>query len=518
MRLADARTALRAGEIFLARHSLIQFIRLVAPWFKIEAAHVTICHYLEAAVDGTIPRLMIHMPPRTGKSEIVSKLFIAWYLGKYPLDKVLHASHSKEMIEEFFESISEYIDSDVYRLIFPDVEIAKAKGTRFTIQSKDAGRRGEYRAISVETRVAGFGANLAMIDDPVSEQDFLSPHKRNKIERWYRAGFITRQQPERSIIIIMATRWITDDLPGRLIKLARQNPDADQWTVLSIPAFVNMKTADVINAIAKREDHVEHDPLLEGQSFLPRRFSKRFLNGQKANLIPEDWGAQYMQKPMDVEGNILKKALFEPWKGELPDVDLQVTFWDTAYLEKETADYTARSTYGVFRRKVTFEGQEFEQYRVILLDANRERIDAAELPNTVVRYQQEVGSDHIVIEDKGSGITLLQELQTITRIPLPVQPWLPPAPGTDKVARASITAGILYWAPLYVPDADWAKELIDEALRFPFAPHDDLTDTLTMMAIWMRSNGLLGTPMDVLSEEDQKDQDLAPKVKKATYG
>lgn len=524
--------AVRQAQIYLARNSLLAFIRTVAPWFIIEECHVAICLHLEAAERGEIDRLMIHMPPRAGKTSIVSVFYVAWYFGRHPDDKVLSASHSNELVQDNLAEVLNIMRSEIYLEIFPETVIKSAKARQFTLQNDGTKPAGVFNGAGMGKKIAGKGANLGVIDDLISEQEALSPVMKNKAERWYKSGFYTRLQPERAIVIVMATRWAHDDPPGRLQKLAKENPEADQWTILSIPAILDEDSARILNACA-REDPIlaanDNQPLQAGDSFAPIRFPIERVRRSKANMLPRDFNAQYMQRPTDNEGSILLASMFRVWEKKVPECVYIASFYDTAWEEKQESDYSARITVGIFEDTVTIDtggktadNREVKQYRPFLVEAWRDRLQSPALFNEAVEHYKLHRPDRILVEKKASGIGLVQALRNHESPAIPVQSWLPDLGRgmNDKITRANLSALTLGQAPLRHLKRQWATDFIEECKQFPFGQHDDWVDCLTMAILWLRKHHLIQLPTDVMSEEDELERDVALQTakKRRLYG
>jgi predicted phage terminase large subunit-like protein len=509
--------ALQNAELLLARETLRGFIRLIDPSFVMEEVHILICLALEASVRGEpgFDRIMISMPPRTGKSRVVSVFFVAWYFGKAPRDKVMSTSHSIDLVSGHAAEVAEIMRSDVYRMIFPEAILQRSTGKHMVLEagSNDGTQAGSFFGAGVGAGIAGKGFNLGIIDDPHSEQTYKSKLLKDKIWNWYSAGFYTRRQPERNIIIVMATRWAYDDLPGRLLDQASRNQHSDQWMVLNIPAILDQRTVHTLLAAAETDEIIKAEgvkALKPGVSFAPRRFDAAFLRKSRAVMTERDWNAQYMGRPSEDEGSILLSDHFRLWvKKDPPECVLTASFWDTALEDGDDNDYTARLTLGLFERSYTHEGREFRHLQPIMLEAKQERLKAAYLRDRVTEHQKIWQCDRIVIEKKASGIQLIQELQ-LQHPPVPVEGWLPSGSRrlSDKVARANLSSIVLSSCPIWYMDRQWAADFISQCLQFPYGQHDDWVDTLTMAVLWMRRHGLIQLPTDEMTE----DEDLQQKV------
>ena len=253
-----------------SQDNYLKFVKKIWPSFIEGKHHKIYADKLQKVADGKIKRLIVNMPPRHTKSEFASYLFPAWLMGKRPDLKIIQATHTAELAVGFGRKVKNLIDSDDFRDIFPDIKLAtdaKASGR----WSTNGG--GEYYAVGVGGALAGRGADLCIIDDPVSEQDALSPTSLDSIYEWYTSGPRQRLQPGGSIIIVM-TRWGIKDLTARVI--AKQSEGgADKWEVVEFPAIF----PDTNNVL------------------WPEYWSREELDGVKASIPVAKWNAQYMQNP-----------------------------------------------------------------------------------------------------------------------------------------------------------------------------------------------------------------------------
>ena len=196
----------------------MDFVKRIWPSFIEGRHHKIYADKLQQVADGKIKRLIVNMPPRHTKSEFASYLFPSWLMGKRPDLKIIQATHTAELAVGFGRKVKNLIDSDDFRDVFPDVKLAadaKASGRWST------NKGGEYYAVGVGGALAGRGADLLIIDDPVSEQDALSPTALDSIYEWYTSGPRQRLQPGGSIIIVM-TRWGIKDLTETSSRGCRQ--------------------------------------------------------------------------------------------------------------------------------------------------------------------------------------------------------------------------------------------------------------------------------------------------------
>jgi predicted phage terminase large subunit-like protein len=443
-----------------SQENYLTFVKKIWPSFIEGKHHKIYADKLQKVADGKIKRLIINMPPRHTKSEFASYLFPAWLMGRRPDLKIIQATHTAELAVGFGRKVKNLIDSDDFRDIFPDIKLAtdaKASGR----WSTNGG--GEYYAVGVGGALAGRGADLCIIDDPVSEQDALSPTALDSIYEWYTSGPRQRLQPGGSIIIVM-TRWGIKDLTARVI--AKQSEGgADKWEVVEFPAIFP-ETNNVL---------------------WPEYWSREELDGVKASIPVAKWNAQYMQNPTAEEGAIIKREWWNVWDhAKPPRCSYIIQSYDTAFSKNDRADYSAITTWGIF---TPVEGQ---GDAIILLDAEKGRWDFPELKQRAFELNESYEPDMILIEQKASGTPLTQELR---RMGIPVTPFTP-SKGADKFARMNACAPVFESGMVWRPDANFAEEVVEECASFPHGDHDDLADSMTQAILRFRQGGFISTPDD----------------------
>ena len=421
--------------------------------------HLVLIEYLEAVARLDIPRLMVFLPPGSAKSTYSSMIFPAWYLGNNPTKNVIAASHSAELAERFGRRVRGFFSQAEHERIF---------GVGVSKESSAAGRwsttkGGEYFAAGAGAGIAGFRADLGIIDDPFrNREDADSATIRDKIWEWYKADFRTRLKPSSSRILIQ-TRWHVDDLAGRLLN--DEKGGGPKWHVLSIPM----------------ECDSEDDPLERkiGERLWPEWFTDEMVVEAKSDS--RGWTALYQQSPTIDGGNILKKQWWREWTKSAPVCSYIIQSWDTAYSDADlkTNSYSARTTWGVFRPTE-------DEIAVILIEAWHDRVDYPDLKKEALRSYLDQKPDCVLIEKKASGQSLIQDLR---RSGLPVATY---QPDRDKVARAYAVQSMLECGHIYYPARRWADDVIDECAQFPSGAHSDWVDTCTQAWLRIRNSGMLG--------------------------
>jgi hypothetical protein len=223
-----------------AYDDLLAFCKKMDPNYLVGRHHRMLANMLMAIERGDKDRICVNMPPRHGKSQLVSIFYPAWFLGRNPDKKVMMVSHTTDLAVDFGRKVRNLISTDAYRGIFPTVSLA--------IDSKSAGRwntnmKGEYFACGIGSSIAGRGADLLLVDDPHSEQDVLNGNF-DVFERayeWFTFGARTRLMPGGRVAIVQ-TRWHLDDLTGRVTRDMAKNEKADQYEIVEFPAILDTKT------------------------------------------------------------------------------------------------------------------------------------------------------------------------------------------------------------------------------------------------------------------------------------
>ena len=443
----------------------MSFVKYVWPDFIEGAHHKIYAEKLQAVADGKIKRLIINMPPRHTKSEFASYLFPTWLMGRDPTKKIIQATHTAELAVGFGRKVKNLIENEDFQDIFPDVKLAvdaKASGR----WSTNAG--GEYYAVGVGGALAGRGADLAIIDDPVSEQDALSATALDSIYEWYTSGPRQRLQPGGSIIIVM-TRWSIRDLTAKV--LAKQSEKgADKWDIVEFPAIMP-----------------------SGKSLWPEYWKLEELEGVKASIPVGKWNAQYMQNPTAEEGAIIKREWWQKWeKEDPPECNYIIQSYDTAFSKSDRADYSAVTTWGIFTES------ESNEEHIMLLDAVKGRWEFPQLKEEANELYKLYDPDMVLIEQKGSGMPLTQELR---RMGIPVTPFTP-SRGADKFTRMHSCAPVFESGMVWCPETNFADEVMEECASFPNGEHDDLADSMTQAILRFRQGGFIVTPTDYNDEDD----------------
>ena len=466
-----------------AKTDPIAFAKYVYPGFKVGPHHRKLAKIFSDVIEGKKKRVIINIAPRMGKSEFSSYLFPAFYLGQDPTKKIIMATHTAGLSEDFGRRVRNLLESEEYHEVFPNTVVAddqKAAGKWST------GAGGQYYAVGVGGALAGRGADLFVIDDPHSEQD-IKANSRATFDNawsWFQTGPLQRLMPNGAIIVIM-TRWSLIDLTGRLLNYNIQNPDSEPWELVELPAILNQDTENE-------------------KSLWPAQWPLDLLKQKKQQMDPRYWNAQYMQNPTSDMAALVSRKDWKIWEAdEPPPCEYIIQSWDTAHETKNTSDYSACTTWGVW-----YNEEDGNSTNLILLDAFKDRMTFPDLKQAALKHYKEWQPDAFIVEKKAAGGPLIQELR---RAGIPVQEFTP-SRGNDKMVRLNAVADLFTSGRVWAPDTRWAREVIEEIASFPVGEHDDFVDTCTQALLRYRQGGFISL------ESDEKDDDFLYKYRrKAAY-
>ena len=434
---------------------------------------------------------MFFLPPRSTKSVICSKLFPAWYIGRKPNHEILTVSHSDQLSSDFGRTVRDIVDTELFHGMFPGVTLkrdVRAAGKWMTNQN------GQYYAAGIRSKVAGRGAHVALLDDVMSETEAFSPAGRKFAQEWYPAGIRTRIMPGGSIVIIN-TRYHWEDICGWLLAMQEEfdTPTKERWKVISIPAWLDEKSAKLLN-------------LEEGHSYFPEwksdeelRLVEREIKGSNGTKY---WESLYMQNPTPEKGSAIKTEWFQWWEyDEPPGCDFILQSLDTAFSTKQSADFSVIQTWGIFNLfdEDADTGDEFIVPNLILLGSVKERLEYPDLRRIAKEEYLRYRPDFCVVEKKASGQSLIQDLR---RSGLPVLEY---SPDRDKLSRVHTASPMLESGKVWLPKGkDWARDLFDEAIMFPYGAHDDQVDAMTMAIHYVKDSWRLEHPDDPDWEDEPR--------------
>ena len=456
-------------KIDYSKNNFLYFVKQMWPEFIAGAHHKIIADKLEGIATGELKRLIVNMPPRHTKSEFASYLFPAWMIGRKPKMKIIQATHTTELAVSFGRKVKNLLERDDYKEIFPDANLSA--------DSKASGRwdtkaGGMYYAVGVGSNLAGRGGDLIVIDDPHSEQTAMSNSGFEDAWEWYTGGPRQRLQPGGAIVLVQ-TRWSQKDMTGQLIKSMAKDPLADQWEVIELPAIMP-----------------------SGSASWPEYWSLPDLESVKASIPPSKWNAQYQQNPTGEDNAIIPRSWWKRWKKKnVPDLKYVIQSYDTAFTKRETSDYSAITTWGVFSP------EEGGPPGLILLDSKKGRWDFPELKGIALEEYEYWDPDTVIVEAKASGLPLTHELRN-TGIPVVN---FTPSKGNDKVSRVHSVSPLFEAGMVWAPEETFADEMIEEVAAFPNGEYDDLVDSMTQALMRYRQGNFVNLPSDDWGDEEVKE-------------
>jgi predicted phage terminase large subunit-like protein len=419
-----------------------------------------IARALEDCFTGKIKRLIINVPPRSLKSHCVSIAFVAWLLGHRPNAKVIAASYAQDLSDKLARDCRQLMASEFYQNLFQTrLSSSKAAVNEFETTS------GGYRvSTSAGGPMTGRGADFIIIDDPLKSDDGLSDARRKSTNEWFDSTVPTRLNSKvDGCIILIMQRLHEDDLAGHLL-------DSGDWVHLNFPAI----------AEKDEEYQIEH-PLLgsrtvrrrEGDLLHPDREPLHVLEAMKKTLGSYNFAGQYQQAPAPHGGGMVKTEWFRRYtEAEKPEkFSFIFQSWDTASTQTTFSDYSVCTTWGIHKGNF------------YLLHVLRKRMEFPELKRTVLLQANAFTVRNILIEDKASGIQLIQELRAQGLIGVSAY-----KSDQHKAVRMNSVTLTLEQGCVFLPaGAPWLEDFLHELSLFPNGKHDDQADSMSQALDWYKN-------------------------------
>ena len=418
-----------------------------------------ICTCIDQAIEkyrqGISTFWVISVPPRHGKSEIISRKLPAHFLGLFPDSKVILSGHTSDLVEGFSEESRDLIKTQQYQELFPSVTVSTTNSgaSHWSIE----GREGECFSCGISGSMAGQGGDLIIMDDFCrGRAEAESPTIREKTWNAFSNDFMTRRAPV-SIVFVLATRWHVDDVIGRIENRMQEDPNFPRFEMKIIPAF--------------------SDDYPSGTLF-PERFAKVWYEEQRAVLGEYGTASLLQQSPIIRGGNLLCTDYIQKHFSleEYPEMQYY-RIWDLAHTAKERAkvdpDYTSGTKLG-FRSKPG-SPRELELW---IKDVKRVRMNAPERDNMIVTVTDQDGPYvKVGVENSMDAKDAYQTLKSILaghRVVLSVTGQ------GDKVVRATPLEPIFTAGNVHVlANAPWLHAWLEEIAAFPKGAHDDQVDNLS---------------------------------------
>jgi predicted phage terminase large subunit-like protein len=404
-------------------------------------------------------RLIITQPPRSLKSICASVSYVAWATGHDPSKRFACASYSHELAASFTRQFRAVVTSDWYRALFPAVRLAKETETE-CVTTRGGGRF----AVPVGGSFTGRGADVIIIDDPMKADDAQSDKARRTVIDWYATTLLSRLDDKQTgAIILVMQRLHEDDLAGKLLR-------EDKWFHLDLPA------------IAESDHDIFIGPGIihrrcKGDVLHPSREPLELLEGIKHEMGSLTFSAQYLQRPVPLEGNLIKREWIK-WYETAPSRDIGrrvVQSWDVASTTAETRDWSVCTTWLIIKRSY------------YLLDVWRGRLEFPQLRRKLIALARDHRPIRILVEKAGPGLHLIQELRTNREpgVPLPIGI----TPEGDKLVRMEAQCARFEAEQVYLPkEAPWLSDFLHEILAFPNARYDDQIDSVSQFLNWAEND------------------------------
>jgi predicted phage terminase large subunit-like protein len=488
------------------RASLLGFTLATYPTYQVNWHHQLIAAHLDRFVAGDIQRLMVFAQPRSGKSELVSRRLPAYILGRDPDATIIAASYGADLARRMNRDVQRIIDDPGYERLFPATRLwgknVRSVASGSWLRNSDifevVGHTGSYMGVGVGGALTGMGGKFLLLDDPVkNRKEANSPTYRQAVWEWYTSTFYTRLAPGGRILLIV-TRWHEDDLAGRLLAAAKADPDADQWTVLNLPAVAEEPVAP-------------YDPRQPGDVLWPVRWDAAEMRRKRAVVGERDWASLYQQRPAPDEGEIFKRVHWRYWQprgANLPPVtvnmadgsvievepvelparfDEQLQSWDLNFKDTATSDFVAGQVLGRLGADKFLLDYVCERWGIVAaMDAIR---------SWRVKWPRAVA---ILIEDKANGPAVIQMLRK------EIAGLIAVTPEGGKVSRAYAAAPEVEAGNVYLPHphiAPWVARFIGSAAAFPNAANDDDVDAFTQAIIrWQDAGQVATAPAQITSQ------------------
>lgn len=435
---------------------------------------------LDRCRTGKTNRQIINLPPRTLKSHAASVAFPAWLFGHDPTVQIICASYGQDLADKHARDCRTLMTSDFYRGLFPGTVLSEAKKT---VNDFATTRQGFRMATSVGGVLTGRGADIIILDDILKPEDALSETRRKAANEWYFSTLLSRlNSKEHGVIIIVMQRLHQEDLVGEVL-------DRGAWEVLSLPAIAPDNETHHYETFLGQKTFSR----LAGEALHPERDTVETLNTIRESIGEYNFQSQYQQDPLSREGGMIKRDWLKYYTpDQLPfRIRYRLQSWDTAQKAEEIHDYSVCTTWGL------------AEGRFYLLDVFRARLTYPQLKRKAAELYQKFRPNKVLIEDKASGISLMQEFKS--EGVYFVEPYKP-EPGSDKVMRFGAQSIKFEGGRVLLPEsAPWLDDYVREITGFPGSKHDDQVDSTSQaleflgtkahaMGIWSRlaSNGTNG--------------------------
>lgn len=473
---SQQRSQLEAEAVLQFRNAgenLLDFTRFTFPNYVTNWHHEVVAAKLDAFLRGDIRRLMIFQPPRTGKSELVTRRLPAFALGQNPNLRIIAASYSGDLANSFNADAQRIMESARYQARFPHLHLPTISKFRNKDKFKQTGgeveilvpdmekpgygkKAGFYKTVGVGGSLTGFGFDIGIIDDPFkNRKEADSTVTREAVYNWYASTFLTRAEKNARFLLTM-TRWHDDDLAGRLLKKGG-------WEVITLPHL-------------KDEVYRDYDPREHGEILWEWKFGAEDIEFMRTEGGPREWASIHQQNPQQEGGNIVKREWWKFYEKLPKRFDQVIQSWDFTFKDSTSSDYVVG---GVWGRKGP------DKYLIDVVRRQAGFIESVSMIQTLSAKHPEAYTK--LIEDKANGPAIID---TLKRKMSGVVGFNPDKHGS-KEARAHAVSGQIEAGNVWLPkDAPWVHDYIEEWSAFPNGKYADQVDMTTQALIKMNTAGI----------------------------
>jgi predicted phage terminase large subunit-like protein len=425
-----------------ARRWLLPFAVAIHPDYEIANHHRLIAEKLQELEARKITHLMVFMPPRHGKSMLISELFPAWYMGRHPEHNIIFTSYNQEVAADFGRKVRNMIPEASYQSVFPGVTISDDSSSTKRFHTNGGGA---YFAVGAGGALTGRGGDLIIIDDiHKNREEAHSDSVTTAIKQWYGSTLYTRRM-QNAVVVLVQTRWSDKDLPKHLL-----DTEKNKWEILDLPAISD-----------------------EGKALWPTRFPISTLEEIKKTLGSADFEALYQQRPSPAEGSMIKRHWFKFYR-ELPKLTEKIQSWDLTFSDSKNSDFVVGQVWGSVGA---------DKY---LIDQIRGRMDFPTSIQAIRQFSYKHPETFTkIIEEKANGAAAIATLKR------EISGLIPYNPRTSKEARVMAISPEIEAGNVWLPDpsiAPWIGDWLQEVCAFPSGKHDDAIDAMTMALIRFRDS------------------------------
>jgi predicted phage terminase large subunit-like protein len=464
-----------------ARKTLLAFTQYTKEDYQVNWHHRIICEYLDQFVSGKIKRLLLSVPPRHGKSELVSRRLPAYILGRNPDINIISCSYSADLSSRMNRDVQRIIDSDSYKRLFPDTKLFGANVRTLAndtyLRNSDifeiVGHTGVYRSAGVGGGITGMGAHIGIIDDPIkNREEAMSEVFREKVWDWYTSTFYTRLEKDGQILVT-ATRWHEDDLEGRIIEHAKDDL-GDTWTVINFPAI---------------SDEIKHplDPREPGIPLWPDKYTLERLEDIKRVLGGYGWSALYQGRPTPQSGEVIKRGWWKFYRQKPDMFEKLIQSWDFAFKDLDTSSRVCGQVWGRIGANC------------YLVDEVCDHMDfPASVKAVITLTAKHPRALKKLVEGKANGTAVIAVLKNKVPGLIEVEPE------GGKVARAQAASPMIEAGNVFLPDpsiAPWIHDFIEECSAFPRGKFNDRVDSMSQALVRWAMSPLRNTANEPSAEE-----------------